>query len=524
MKTTRILSLAAAVLTLAACGNEEFMDNNPGNEAAKPVPMTFTAGMPQTRTQLAAGNEVHWSEGDQIALWDGVAMREFTATTISGSNATFTGDAFEGVDYTAFYPYIAQKSIDHSSVTFNLPAEQTAVAGTFANQLAPSLAKATGGSTDLVFENLCALVKFTLPAEMAGEGIFTLVGGNATEKLAGDMKYEIGTGNLTFPVDVNAATRITLKGTFESGKDYYFVVAPGTLANGFSLLYEDSKSKLYRKATGKSVTLQAGRILNLGTLALTGFEKAITTGMTYLNAPIGTPHPDGTSTLDASELSNVGNTSELSVTSKSLTSLAGVGHYTRITTLYCDYNQLTTLNASGLAELQYLICNDNQLTTLNVSGLTKLETLRCNNNQLTTLNADGLTALTTLYCNDNQLTTLSLSGLTALQGLYCYNNKLTKLDLSGLTKLFRLDCYMNNLSALDLNGLTELKILDCYDNNLSALDITPLTNLTTWYCGGQKGGKTLTLTLTSAQKTTWDTNTTMSTNYKNESVTPNVQD
>ena len=34
MKTTRILSLAAAVLTLAACGNEEFIENNPGNEAS----------------------------------------------------------------------------------------------------------------------------------------------------------------------------------------------------------------------------------------------------------------------------------------------------------------------------------------------------------------------------------------------------------------------------------------------------------------------------------------------------------
>ena len=31
MKITRILSLAAAVLTLAACGNEEFIENNPGN-------------------------------------------------------------------------------------------------------------------------------------------------------------------------------------------------------------------------------------------------------------------------------------------------------------------------------------------------------------------------------------------------------------------------------------------------------------------------------------------------------------
>lgn len=522
MKTLRILTLAAAALISAACGNEDFLEN-PGNEAAKPVPMTFTADVPQTRTQLAAGNEVHWTEGDQIALWDGSGAYQklmVDAASIDGSKATFSGPATPGADYTAFYPLIAVESMNAKSVTFNLPAEQTAVAGTFANQLAPSLARATGGSTNLVFDNLCALVKFTAGADMAGEGTLTLVGGNATEALAGKLTCNTADGTLTA---TEAATRITLKGTFESGQAYYFVVMPGTLADGFSLLYEDSKSKLYRKATGNPAPLQAGHILNLGTLALTGFEPAITTGMSDFSSPIGTPHPDGTSTLSESELGNVGNTSSLIVTSKSLTSLAGVGHYTRITTLRCGYNQLTTLNASGLAELQTLVCNDNQLTTLNVSGLTKLETLQCYKNQLTTLNAGGLTELGDLQCNDNQLTALNLSGSTKLGRLLCYNNQLATLDLSGLTALSTLYCYMNNLTALDLNGLTELDNLDCNGNELSALDITQQAKLTEWYCGRQKGGKTLTLTLTSAQKSTWETNTSMSGNYQNERVTLNVK-
>ena len=523
MKTLHILTLAAAVLTLAACGNEEFIENNPGNEAAKPEFMTFTASAPQTRT-LLDGLNVHWVEYDEIAIWDGSgAYQKFMvdAESINGSEATFTGPALvPGADYTAFYPLIAVESMDATSVNFNLPAEQTAVAGTFASNLAPSLAKATGGSTNLEFNNLCALVKFTVPAEMAGEGIFTLVGGKATEPLAGKLTCNTADGTLTA---TEAATRITLKGDFESGQAYYFVVLPGTLADGFSLLYEDSKSKLYRKATSNPAPLQAGHILNLGTLALTGFDKAVTTGMTYNDASIGTPHPDGTSTLNASELGTVGSTSSLRVPSKSLTSLAGVGHYTRITTLSCEYNQLTTLNASGLAELQYLICNDNQLTTLNVSGLTKLETLQCDNNKLTTLNAGGLTELGDLQCEDNQLTALSLSGSTKLWRLLCYNNKLATLDLSGLTALSTLDCYMNNLTALDLNGLTELTRLNCFANELSALDITQQAKLTKWYCGGQKGGKTLTLTLTSAQKSTWETDTSMSDDYKNESVTLNVK-
>lgn len=481
MKTLRILTLAAAVLTLAACGNEEFIENNPGNEAAKPVPMTFTAGMPQTRTQLAADNEVHWSEGDQIALWDGPTMREFTAETINGSEATFTGEATPGVNYTAFYPLSAVVEKDGLTIHYTVPAEQTAVAGTFANQLAPSVAKATGGSTNLVFENLCALVKFTVPTNMAGEGTFTLVGGNATEALAGKLSYNTLEGDLTA---TEPATRITLTGNFTAGKDYYFVVMPGFLANGFSLLYEDSKSKLYRKATGKSVTLQAGHILNLSTLALTGFDKAVTTGMVADNSSLGTRNADGTTTLTTTGFEGVSTSTTLMINNTSMTTLAGIGHF---------------------GSLKELDCTNNQLTSLNLSGLSNLVRLSCGENKLTSLNFSGLTSLTHLVCYDNQLTSLNLDGLTGLEFLDCSENKLTELNLSKLTKLTTLKCYKNQLNTLDVSKLTQLTYLDCSANSMTALDITPLTGLTKLICGYQKSGSlNLVLTLTSAQKTTWD--------------------
>ena len=436
MKTLRILTLAAAVLTLAACGNEEFIENNPGNEAAKPVPMTFTAGMPQTRTQLAAGNEVHWTEGDKIALWDGVTVKEFTATTISGSNATFTGTATPSSTYTALYPLSAVVSFDDSDIRFNLPAEQTAVAGTFASNLAPSLAKATGGSTNLVFDNLCALVKFTVPADMAGKGTFTFVGGNGYDVLAG--KYWMNYINGNQSPGVERTNRVTLKGNFEAGKDYYFVVLPGTLTKGFSLLYEDGTGKLYRKATGKSVTLTAGHILNLGTLALTGFEKAVAKEIyAGLESGTATENADGTVTLSDADLSALAAMTRLELPSGGVTSLPGLGYCTGLNELSCSFNKLTELNLSGL------------------------------------------TQLTTLWCHRNQLTTLDVSGLTQLTTLWCYNN------------------------------------------NLTALDITQLSGLSTLYCGVQNDGRELTLTLTAAQKTTWDS--TWSYDSDNTNVTLNVK-
>ncbi len=413
MKTLRILTLAAAALISAACGNEDFLENNPGNEAAKPVPMTFTADMPQTRTYLS-GLDVLWSEGDKIALWDGSEAYQklmVDAESIDGSKATFSGPAIPGADYTAFYPLIAVESMDATSIRFTLPAEQTAVAGTFANQLAPALARATGGSTNLVFDNLCALVKFTAGADMAGEGTLTLVGGNATEALAGKYYIQYTTGNQS---PAERAYRIALKGTFEAGKDYYFVVLPGTLPNGFSLLYDDGKGKLYRKATGKSTELQAGRILNLGELKLAdGFEKAVIKEI-YAGLEGGTAseNADGTVTLSDADLSALAAMTWLELPSGGVTSLGGIGYCTGLTILKCVNNQLTELNLNGLTRLTTLRCNMNQLTTLDVSQLTNLTELWCFDNKLTELDITRLTNLNILYCGrqkDGRQLTLTLT-------------------------------------------------------------------------------------------------------------------
>ena len=421
MKTIRILTLAVAAMLMAACNNEEFTESAVENTVkGKPVHMTFTADMPQTRTQLD-GLNVHWTEGDQIALWDGSGAYQklmVDAESIDGSKATFSGPATPGADYTAFYPLIAVESMDDTSIRFTLPAEQTAVAGTFANQLAPSLARATGGSTNLVFDNLCALVKFTAGADMAGEGTLTLVGGNATDALAGKYWLEYTTGNQS--PGFERTNRVTLKGTFEAGKDYYFVVLPGTMTNGFSLLYKDSTDKLYRKATGKSTELQAGRILNLGELSLTGFEKAVIKQI-YAGLEGGTAseNADGTVTLSDADLTALAAMTKLDLPSGGVTSLGGIGYCTGLTWLTCTNNQLTELNLNGLTQLTTLRCNANQLTTLDVSQLTNLTELWCNDNKLTKLDITRLSNLTTDYgllCGeqkDSRQLTLTLTAVQA---------------------------------------------------------------------------------------------------------------
>ena len=435
MKTIRIFTLAAAALILAACGNEEFIENVENGAAEQLVPMTFTANMPQTRTYLSGGTNVHWSEGDEIALWDNTDKRKFTATEIDGSSATFTGEANSNNRYAAFYPYSAVKACDGVTFTFTLPAKQTAKKYSFANNLAPSFALVEAPETNLQFKNVCALVKFRLGLTAFDVKTVSLVARNG-EVLAGDLKYKF-TDESVAGAESNTSSRIDLSGPFKPAIDYYFVVRPCTLEEGFNLYVEYNDGTLKRTEVRKPVTLKAGQILDIGgpkNLEPYISEAIVPEGM-------GTPNGDGSVTLNNDEKEQLKAIETLDLSNKGLKDLYGIEVY---------------------SDLKYLTCNDNPgLTKIDVRKLTKLETLECKRNALTELKVNGLSNLWRILCAENKLTELDVSGLTSLSQFSCERNRLTSLNLAGLTSLSLLYCHENKLTELDISMLPALNELRC---------------------------------------------------------------
>jgi Leucine-rich repeat (LRR) protein len=106
-----------------------------------------------------------------------------------------------------------------------------------------------------------------------------------------------------------------------------------------------------------------------------------------------------------------------------------------------------------------------------VSANTALQYLWCDSNQLTTLNVSTNTALTSLHCSINQLTTLNVSTNTALQALDCYNNSLTGLNVSANTALTGLSCAGNQITGLNVSTNTALMELNCSGNELTSLNV-----------------------------------------------------
>ena len=139
-------------------------------------------------------------------------------------------------------------------------------------------------------------------------------------------------------------------------------------------------------------------------------------------------------TLDDSVLTaNISGVTSLDVSSKEISDLTGIEAFVALETLYCAYNQLTSIDVSKNIALTGLYCNSNQLTSLDVSNNTALVELNCHTNQLTSLDVSKNTALTWLSCGVNKLTSLDVSANTALIYLKCSENKLTSLDVSKNT-------------------------------------------------------------------------------------------
>ncbi|MGV3696180.1 T9SS type A sorting domain-containing protein [Flavobacterium sp.] len=206
-------------------------------------------------------------------------------------------------------------------------------------------------------------------------------------------------------------------------------------------------------------------------------------GMPYSNGP----NPNNLTTLDLSGLPNL---ETLNCSSGMLTSL-NLDNLTGLKEVNCSYNQITNLNLTNLPNLKRLNCSVNPISSLDATQVTSLEELTCGNGYITggliqgtlrNLNVVGLANLRTLTCSYNLLSSLDLTGLVNLEYLFCEgvpNNvsQLTALNVNHLSNLKVLNCNFQQLTSLNVSNLTNLEAVYCAQNHITNLDLTNLPNL-----------------------------------------------
>lgn len=132
-----------------------------------------------------------------------------------------------------------------------------------------------------------------------------------------------------------------------------------------------------------------------------------------------------------------------------------------LTSVYCEHNQLTTLDLSKNELLTYVNCDYNQIAEIDLSRNIMLTDFNATGNKLTQIDLMLNTQLKQLSLYDNDLTDLDLSANVNLQYLSCGKNKLTSLEVSKNPNLTSLNCEVNRLLTLNVSANTQLEFLSC---------------------------------------------------------------
>ena len=157
-----------------------------------------------------------------------------------------------------------------------------------------------------------------------------------------------------------------------------------------------------------------------------------------------------------------------------------VSHLKDLAMLNCSHNDLEQLDVRNSKFLETLYCSWNRLTELDadVTHKSRLVSVECQNNQLTSLILGQNKLLKKLNCAHNQLTQLNLNNMSALKELNCANNQLTVLDVSDSPELTTLWLKNNHLTSLNLDNNPNLNfsITDIYSsdfNNVYTVTLNP---------------------------------------------------
>ena len=126
---------------------------------------------------------------------------------------------------------------------------------------------------------------------------------------------------------------------------------------------------------------------------------------------------DGSGYLSDSEIRAV---TKMDVSRSSISDMKGIEYFTELERLFCDHNDLTSIDVSKNTGLTVFECQDNELTSIKLSS--NISYLSCEYNALTELDLSVDEDLSYFRCEQNQLTSLDVSKNTELRTFYCYAN------------------------------------------------------------------------------------------------------
>lgn len=572
---TNILVLSSMAVSVACNETEER-----GSEART---INAVIVQPDTRTSLNGpdANGVYktvWSPGDQIMVFSGdLACRYILKSGENTNKGVFEGYG-NSEDLVAVYPLSIGFSRTGATIEVGLPEVQEYVSGNIPLGAYPMLG--IYGDETFSFRNLCSVLKVPMFGDATVKSI-TFTPNSAGVKASGKAVINVNSTQLEMDDNSKPSVKLDCPDVKLSAQptDFHFVVPAQIYPGGFTLTIATDKGDVV-KTLKSDITLDRSVLYPIEAFEckIDSKENIIFEDANFKAYLVANFDTDGDGEISYEEALAI---TMIDVDTDNIESLAGIEHManltelncegpfvmsgyepeegrgklktldvsknTKLTKLYCGFNQFSSLDLTSNVLLERLRCagNDlnnldvsknteltrltaynNHLSSIDVSYNTKLEVIDLSNNQIKSIDISKNESLATFNCDDNLLTELDPSNNQKLTNIYCSNNnlssinvrknqklaklviignsipqidlrnnselthlfceknKISELDLSNNTKLRQLTVNDNSLSSLTVNCCPEIEILNANNNLIKEMDISELTSLSDFYCSG----------------------------------------
>ena len=573
---TNILVLSSMAVSVACNETEER-----GSEART---INAVIVQPDTRTSLNGpdANGVYktvWSPGDQIMVFSGdLACRYILKSGENTNKGVFEGYG-NSEDLVAVYPLSIGISRTGATIEVGLPEVQEYVSGNIPLGAYPMLG--IYGDETFSFRNLCSVLKVHMFGDATVKSI-TFTPNSAGVKASGKAVINVNSTKLEMDDNSKPSVKLDCPDVKLSAQptDFHFVVPAQIYPGGFTLTIATDKGDVV-KTLKSDITLDRSVLYPIEAFECKieqSKDNIVFEDANFKAYMIKNFDTDGDGEISYEEALAI---TMIDVDTDNIESLAGIEHManltelncegpfvmsgyepeegrgklktldvsknTKLTKLYCGFNQFSSLDLTSNVLLERLRCagNDlnnldvsknteltrltaynNHLSSIDVSNNTKLEVIDLSNNQIKSIDISKNESLATFNCDDNLLTELDPSNNQKLTNIYCSNNnlssinvrknqklaklviignsipqidlrnnselthlfceknKISELDLSNNTKLRQLTVNDNSLSSLTVNCCPEIEILNANNNLIKEMDISELTSLLDFYCSG----------------------------------------
>ena len=309
MKRTGFLFLMFAAVSAISCLKEEVPQmQNEGNY------FTFEAAREDltTKTVLVDNNKVQWVRNDKVGIYNGVnETGKDVISAVDSDGATFKTEVSAGLwkkswefvaqengtksvfkaasadfnpnadvdEYLLLYPrswnYFGRTDGDTKMIRFWVGRTQKATQGTFDPSYGFAIAKTksltTTSENPIVLKNIMSLLKFTIPAELAGEITKISVWGKNSEHLGGEVICDYsGDEPVTLPFKKvysesnKGYTDVSIEDTKGMAPGYYYLaICPGDMS-GLVVSVTTKSGRNYRREKTTAFTFKSGVIYDMG--------------------------------------------------------------------------------------------------------------------------------------------------------------------------------------------------------------------------------------------------------------------